>query len=77
MRHRGVVYRKYLDKLLTGNHRPVDHLFEVEEFAYAEVVFAAQGKHRNCNAGTAPGRFGVDKTLTGHFHHGCRCGRFY
>ena len=77
MRHRGIVYRKYLDELLAGNHRPVDHLFKVEEFAYAEVVFAAQCKHRYCYAGSAPGGFGVDKTLTGHFHHGCRCGRFY
>ena len=51
MRRGGVVDRQDLDEFQADLGRPVGQRLEVREFADAETVFAAQGKHRDRHPG--------------------------
>ena len=49
--HRRIVDREQLEHALSGARRPVGHLFQVVEFADAEVLFAAQREDGDGGAG--------------------------
>ena len=73
-RHRRVVDGEELQEGLTRLRAPVNHLFEVDEVAHAEVALGAHREDGDGRAGTAPGCRGV---LEGGavYHHGVGVGR--
>ena len=54
--HRGVVYWQELQEGLAGEHGPVHHLLQVQEFSHSEVILTPEGEHRNGGSGALPAR---------------------
>ena len=54
MEHCGVVDRKELKNALSCCGGPIDHLLEVIELTYTEIILGAEGEYRDSCTGTFP-----------------------
>ena len=54
MEHCGVVDRKELENALSCSGSPVDHLLEIIELTYTEIILGAEGEYRDSCAGALP-----------------------
>ena len=52
--HIGIVDWQYLDDMLVGLVRPVDHHFQITEIAYTETALTAEGEDRDDGSGSLP-----------------------
>ena len=71
MEHCSIVDRKELKHALSGRCSPINHLLEIVELTYSEIVCAAEGEHRDRCAGASPVataetylKIGLDNELT-------------